>query len=135
MVIALSLVFWVIDTPLISTWYQTLPLLIVAYVLHFGAQATRAARVAVDAAPRRMSDVAATLGASRTRRFVSVELPLMTPGLLAGAGLVMLSTMKELPATLLLAPIGFDTLATEIWNAATPGLSHKVLLRASCLSL
>lgn len=120
-VIALSLVFWVIDTPLISTWYQTLPLLIVAYVLHFGAQATRAARVAVDAAPRRMSDVAATLGASRTRRFVSVELPLMTPGLLAGAGLVMLSTMKELPATLLLAPIGFDTLATEIWNAGDSG--------------
>lgn len=120
-VIALSLVFWAIDAPLISAWYQTLPLLIVAYVLHFGAQATRAARVAVDAAPRRMSDAAATLGASRTRRFVSVELPLMMPGLLAGAGLVMLSTMKELPATLLLAPIGFDTLATEIWNAGDSG--------------
>ena len=57
----------------------------------------------------------------RVRRFVSVELPLMTPGLLAGAGLVMLSTMKELPATLLLAPIGFDTLATEIWNAGDSG--------------
>ena len=120
-VIALSLVFWAIDTPLISAWYQTLPLLVVAYVLHFGAQATRAARVAVDATPRRMSDVAATLGASRTRRFFSVELPLMLPGLLAGAGLVMLSTMKELPATLLLAPIGFDTLATEIWNAGDAG--------------
>ncbi|MDG1368446.1 MAG: iron ABC transporter permease, partial [Acidimicrobiales bacterium] len=63
-VIALSLVFWAIDAPLISAWYQTLPLLIVAYVLHFGAQATRAARVAVDAAPRRMSDAAATLGES-----------------------------------------------------------------------
>jgi len=120
-VIALSLVFWAIDAPVISSWYQTLPLLIVAYVLHFGAQATRAARVAVDAAPRRMSDAAATLGAGRVRRFVSIELPLMMPGLLAGAGLVMLSTMKELPATLLLAPIGFDTLATEIWGAGDAG--------------
>ena len=91
------------------------------FVLHFGAQATRAARVAVDAAPRRLGDAASTLGAGRVRRFVSVELPLMTPGLLAGAGLVMLSTMKELPATLLLAPIGFDTLATEIWNAGDSG--------------
>lgn len=120
-VIALSLVFWAIDAPIISNWYQTLPLLIVAYVLHFGAQATRAARVAVDAAPRRLGDAASTLGAGRIRRFVSVELPLMMPGLLAGAGLVMLSTMKELPATLLLAPIGFDTLATEIWNAGDSG--------------
>ena len=120
-VTALSLVFWAIDAPLISAWYQTVPLLIVAYVLHFGAQATRAARVAVEAAPRRMGDAAATLGAGRVRRFTSVELPLMLPGLLAGAGLVMLSTMKELPATLLLAPVGCETLATEIWGSGDAG--------------
>ena len=45
----------------------------------------------------------------------------MLPGLAAGAGLVLLSTMKELPATLLLAPTGFDTLATRIWSAAEEG--------------
>ena len=39
----------------------------------------------------------------------------MLPGLAAGGGLVLLSTMKELPATLLLAPPGFQTLATRIW--------------------
>jgi len=120
-VIALSLVFWAVDTPIIDRWYQTLPLLIIAYVLHFGAQATRASQVAVDAVPQRLGDAAATLGAGRARRFFSVEVPLMTPGLLAGAGLVMLSTMKELPATLLLRPIGFDTLATEIWGAGERG--------------
>ena len=120
-VIALSLVFWIIDAPIVDRWYQTLPLLILAYVLHFGAQATRAAHVAVEAVPRRLGDAAATLGAGRTRRFLTVELPLMTPGLLAGAGLVMLSTMKELPATLLLAPtVGFDTLATDIWHGHRP---------------
>ncbi|NCG22931.1 MAG: ABC transporter permease subunit [Actinobacteria bacterium] len=135
-VIALSLVFWAIDAPLISRWYQTLPLLIIAYVLHFGAQATRAAQVAVDAVPRRLGDAAATLGAGRPRRFFSVEIPLMTPGLLAGAGLVMLSTMKELPATLLLAPIGFDTLATEIWGAGDRGaLSQGALARLMLVAL
>jgi iron(III) transport system permease protein len=120
-VTALSLVFWAIDAPILQRWYQTLPLLILAYVLHLGAQATRAAQVAVAAVPERLGDAAATLGARRTRRLLTVELPLMAPGLLAGAGLVMLSTMKELPATLLLAPIGFDTLATEIWGASDRG--------------
>ncbi len=56
--------------------------------------------------PRRLDDAARTLGADRWRRLRSVELPLMLPGLVAGAGLVLLSTMKELPATLLLRPTG-----------------------------
>lgn len=138
-VIALSIVFWVLEAPIVSSLYQTLPLLILAYVLHFGAQATRAAQVAVAAVPTRVSDAARLLGASRIRRFLSVELPLMRSGLLAGAGLVLLSTMKELPATLLLAPIGFDTLATEIWSAgesgalAQAGLASLVLVAVSAV--
>ena len=42
-------------------------------------------------------------------------------GVLAGAALVLLPAMKELPATHLLRPIGFDTLATEIWTLTTVG--------------
>ena len=63
----------------------------------------------------------------------------MLPGLLAGAGLVLLSTMKELPATLLLAPTGFQTLATDIWDAtetgalAQAGLASLVLVALSAL--
>ena len=49
------------------------------------------------------------------RRLATVDLPLMLPGLAAGGGLVLLSTMKELPITLLSAPIGFETLTTRIW--------------------
>ena len=41
--------------------------------------------------------------------------------MLAGAALVFLHALKELPATLLLAPIGFETLATEIWRQTTIG--------------
>lgn len=121
LVIALALVFGVLETPFLGGLYQTLPMLIGAYVLHFGAQATKASQVAVTAIPGNVSDAARALGAGRLRRLVQIDVPLMTPSLLAGAGLVLLSTMKELPATLLLAPAEFDTLATEIWGATEVG--------------
>jgi iron(III) transport system permease protein len=106
-------------------------------VVHFGAQALGAADVAVGSVPRRLDDAARSLGAGRVRRFLTVDLPLVLPGLAAGFGLVMLSTMKELPATLLLAPIGFETLATRIWFAtenvrlAEAGLAGLVLVAVS----
>ena len=111
--IALAVVFWTVGTPL----YQTELLLVMAYVVHFGAQSLRAADVAVASVPNRLDEAARTLGASRWRRLRTVDLPLMAPGLLAGGGLVLLSVMKELPATLLLSPNGFRTLATTAWDA------------------
>ncbi len=138
-VVALAFVFWVLGSPALVGLYQTLPLLILAYVIHFGAQATRASAVAVSAVPQRLDDAARTLGASRLRRMATIEAPLMAPGLLAAAGLVLLSTMKELPATLLLSPTGFNTLATEIWASmetvsyAQAGLESLVLLAVSAL--
>ncbi|HTI32462.1 MAG TPA: ABC transporter permease subunit, partial [Miltoncostaea sp.] len=83
-----------------------------------GALALGPARVAVTSVPRRLDDAARTLGRGRVSRLVTVELPLMAPGLAAAAGLVLLSAMKELPVTLLLAPAGFPTLATRVWSAA-----------------
>jgi iron(III) transport system permease protein len=114
--VALALVFWTIDAPRpFSSAYQTLPLLVFAYVVHFGAQTLRTAQVAVAGVPPSLEEAARSLGAGRRRRWLRVELPLATPALLAGAGLVLLSTMKELPVTLLLAPAGFQTLATKVW--------------------
>jgi len=116
LVVALSLVFWTLHASPFEFLIGSMPVLVFAYVVHFGAQAVRTAQVAVDAVPNRMEDAARLLGAGRLRRLATVELPLMLPGLTAGAGLVMLSTMKELPATLLASPIGFRTLATQIWG-------------------
>ena len=48
--------------------------------------------------------------------YLRVTLPLMAPGVGAGALLVMLTVIKELPATLMLRPTGFDTLATRLWT-------------------
>jgi iron(III) transport system permease protein len=118
LIVALSLVFWTLSGPSwTSSLYQTVPLLLVAYVVHFGAQAMRSSQVAVAGVPRRLDDAARSLGATRSRRFRSIELPLMLPGLLAGGGLVLLSVMKELPATLLLRPTSIDTLAVRVWRA------------------
>ncbi|MGQ0742829.1 MAG: ABC transporter permease [Acidimicrobiales bacterium] len=139
LVVALALGFWALQAPVWLGLYQSLPLLIVAYVVHFGAQGLRVAEVAVAGVSSRLGEAASVLGASPTRRLASVELPLMLPGLAAGAGLVLLSTMKELPATLLLSPTGYSTLATKIWNAAEDGflaemgLASLVLLSISGL--
>jgi len=127
LVVALALVFWAIRAPsVLSGVYQTFPLLILAYVLHFGTQSMTSSQAAIADLPPDLAEAAHALGAGPVRRFVSIDLPLIAPGLLAGAGLVMLSTLKELPATLLLAPIGFQTLATKIWGAAEDGFFAEV---------
>ncbi len=135
LVVALSLVFWTLNAPGVGALYQTIPILIFAYVVHFGAQSMRAGQVAVGGIPARLDDVARTLGAGRVRRFFTVEVPIMLPGLLAGAGLVLLSTMKELPATLLLRPTNFETLAVRIWDAQEGGFLGEVGLAATVLVL
>jgi len=133
LVIALSVVFMALRVDALNWLYQTMPLLIFAYVVHFGAQALRTAEVAVSAADRRLDEAASTLGASAPRRFLRIDLPIMAPVLSAGGGLVMLSTMKELPATLLAAPIGFDTLATRVWNATEDGFLADAALASLIL--
>lgn len=134
LVVALAIAFWAVRAPgPLGGLYQTFPLLILGYVLHFGAQALGPSQAAIRAVPRRLDEAASTLGAPARRRFVTIELPLMAPGLLAGAGLVLLSTLKELPATLILAPIGFETLATRIWGAAEDGFFAEVGITALVL--
>ena len=60
--------------------------------------------------------MARSLGAGPVAAFIRVTVPIAAPGLLAGLALTMLAAVKELPATLLLRPTGFETLSTEIWT-------------------
>jgi iron(III) transport system permease protein len=133
LVLALSIVFFILQSPFSDRLYQTYALLVFAYAVHFGSQGLRASQVAVGGVPRRLENAAQSLGAGRARRLATVHLPLMRPGLLAGGGLVLLSTMKELPATLVLAPPGTDTLATRIWGATTDGFFAEAGLAALAL--
>ncbi|HET9516857.1 MAG TPA: iron ABC transporter permease [Actinoplanes sp.] len=135
-VIGLSLVFFGVNVayPL----YQTRWLLTLAYAALFLPLAVAAVSAAAAQAPPVLEDVARSLGRAPLRVFTSVTVPLTAPGIAAGAALVFLTCMKELPATLLLRPTGMDTLATELWThssvaayaAATPYAALLVALSA-----
>lgn len=126
LVVALSLVFWALNTPVLNRLYQTLPLLIGAYVIHFGSQALGACEQAVRSVPQSLRESSQLLERSTPERLWRIDYPMMRPSLVSGAGLVLLSTAKELPATLLLAPIGFDSLATDIWQSFEDGFYAEV---------
>jgi len=121
LVIALALAVFTLNTPVLKGLYQTSALLIIAYVIHFGSQALASTESAVRAIPHALRESSRLLESNPIRRFFQVDFALMRPGLVAGGGLVMLSTLKELPATLLLSPIGFSTLTTEIWSSYEEG--------------
>ena len=139
LVIALALAVIALNAPGIGWLYQSLALLIIGYIIHFGSQALASTEQAVRAVPERVREQARLLEPSAARRAVLVDLPMMRPGLLSGAGLVMLATLKELPATLLLSPIGFSSLATEIWGGfgegfyAETGVASLLLITVSAL--
>ncbi len=99
-----------------NTFKNSMAILIFSYTIRFAALAMGTALLAVRAVPDRLRDASQTLGADSRRRFRTVELPLMRPGLLAAGGLVLLSTMKELPISLLLSPFEFETLSTRIFG-------------------
>ncbi|MFK8023689.1 MAG: ABC transporter permease [Ilumatobacter sp.] len=139
LVIALSLAVLALNVTGLGWLYQSIGLLILGYVIHFGSQALASAEQAVRAVPDRVREQAQLLEPSPVRRVFSIELPLMRPGLVAGGGLVMLATAKELPATLLLAPLGFSTLATDIWSGfgegfyAETGVASLTLISVSAV--
>lgn len=99
--------------------YQSVWLLALGYATLFLPLAVAGISGAAAQAPRLLEEVGQSLGRSRAQVFLRVTLPLTMPGIGAGAALVFLTIMKELPATLMLRPTGMDTLATRLWSATT----------------
>jgi len=119
LVIALALVFFGIR--LASPIYQETPLLVIAYVALFLPLAVGAVRASVAQSSPELEEAARSLGDSARTSLRRVTLPLALPGIGAGSALVILATIKELPATILLRPTGSDTLATQLWTATSVG--------------
>jgi iron(III) transport system permease protein len=113
-VVALALVF--LSNRLLPQIYQTSLLVLIAYMILFLPNAIAAMQTPISQAPRSLDEIAASLGASRLQTIRRVIVPIAGPGILAGAALVSLSVLKELPATLLLRETGVETLATRLWN-------------------
>lgn len=140
-VIALALVFF--GASYAPAIYQTLPLLLAGYVILFIPQAVGATRASLLQIPSTLEEAGRSLGQPPLQVLRRITLPLLRPGLAAGAALVFLTCMKELPLTLILSPLGFRTLATGVWaniseaffaQAAAPALL-LVLLSSLPLAL
>ncbi|WP_298820793.1 ABC transporter permease [Chloroflexus sp.] len=119
-VVALALVFF--GAQYLPWLYQTLPMLLIGLAIRFLPQAIGSIRTTLQQMNPRVEDAARSLGRSPLAVFAGITLPLMTPGLLSAAALVFLTSIKELPTTLLLSPTGFPTLATRIWSATSEAM-------------
>ena len=115
--------------------YQTVWMLVIAYVVLFLPQAIGAQRASLLQVDADVDAAARTLGASPGAVVRRVLLPLSRSGMVGGATLVFLTIVKELPATLLLAPTGFSTLATRVWSATDEAFYTRAALPAMLLVL
>jgi iron(III) transport system permease protein len=106
-----------------------------AYLVRFLALAWGAIESSLMRVPRELDDAARGLGADRLDLIARVHVPLMRTGLITAALLVFTEVMKELPATLLLRPLGGDTLAVAVWQATTESLFKTAALPALLIVL
>jgi iron(III) transport system permease protein len=136
-VVAISLVFW--GANYLPWLYQTLPMLVLAYLVMFLPQAIGNIRSSLLQVNPRLEESARSLGKTPWQTLKQVTFPLLRPGLISGTVLVFLTATKELPATLLLAPIGFNTLAVHIWKATedvsyTEAAAGALVMLVVCIS-
>jgi iron(III) transport system permease protein len=119
-IVALALV--AISTRWVEPLYGTLALLVAAYVIRFLPQAIQGEEAGLQQIGPNLVEAARGLGASGRQAMWRVVLPLMRPSLAAAWAVVFLTVVKELPATLILRPLGFDTLPVRVWVPAHDAL-------------
>ncbi len=121
-IVALGIIF--VFNQYIPWLYNTIALLFFAYVVRFLPQAMQAGEASLNLVSPSIDEAAQGLGYSPLKVMLKVIIPLILPGILAGGALVFVSSIKELPATLLLRPPGFDTLAIRVWTEASEAVYY-----------
>lgn len=106
-----------------------------AYVVRFLAMAVGAAEAGFSRIPRSFDQAARSLGQNVTGTLRHVHLPLSTTSLAAAGLLIFVDCMKELPATLLLRPLNFETLATHLYGEAARGTYEEASVAALAIVL
>jgi iron(III) transport system permease protein len=99
--------------------YGTVVVLIVAYIVHFLPAGLQSMEPAIQQVTPNLEEAARSLGLGLFQTIRKVTLPLVRTGFIVAWVLMFLQSMKELPATLLLRPVGFDTLAVRVWLEAS----------------
>jgi iron(III) transport system permease protein len=112
---------------------STLLALWLALVVRFARVGIGAAESALAQLRGSVLEAAQGLEPSRWRRVARVHLPLLRPGIAVGLLLAFVECAKELPATLMLRPLGWDTLAVKVFNATSEGLWTQAALPALVL--
>ncbi|WP_051329148.1 ABC transporter permease [Geminicoccus roseus] len=95
--------------------------LVYAYGARFMAIAAGGIEAGLSRIPPSFDQAARMLGRTPAGAMRAIHLPLVRPALLTAALLVFVDCMKELPATLLLRPLGFETLSTHLYGEAARG--------------
>ncbi|MFY3334410.1 ABC transporter permease [Achromobacter xylosoxidans] len=109
--------------------------LVCAYAFRFLAISTGALEAGLARIPPSLEQASRLLGESSAGTLRRVHLPLLRPALAASALLVFVDAMKELPATLLLRPMNFDTLATWLYAEAARGTYEEGAVAALAIVL
>jgi len=109
--------------------------LIYAYAVRFLAISAGAAEAGFSRIPISFDQAARSLGQNATGTFRNVHLPLSKTAVAAAGLLVFVDCMKELPATLLLRPLNFETLATHLYGEAARGTYEEASIAALAIVL
>lgn len=126
LVVALALVF--LGIRLVPWAYQSLGMAVFALVVIYVPLAIGALRASMLQVSPSLEDAARGMGRGSIGVLVTITAPLVRPGVLAAATLVYIGAIKELPAMLLLAPTGYDTLATMIWSETSRSVFEAAAL-------
>lgn len=110
--------------------YGGLILLIIAYIIRFIPITLQSLESSMSAVSNSLEDASRTLGAGPWKTIGRVILPLIKPGMITGGVIVFVDCMKELPATLMLRPVAFDTLSVRVWMDASEALWEMAALPA-----
>jgi iron(III) transport system permease protein len=109
--------------------------LLLAYIIRFMAVAFGPIDNGFQRIKPSIPEAAKTLGANSQRLLFRIYLPMLRPGLLTAMLMVLVDVMKEMPATLLLRPFGWDTLAVRIYEMTSEGEWERAALPAVMLVL
>ncbi|WP_420846258.1 ABC transporter permease [Microvirga brassicacearum] len=104
--------------------------LVIAYTARFLAISVGGIEAGFTRVPASLDDASRTLGKSAGSTLSRVHLPLIRPAVAAAALLVFVDIMKELPVTLLLRPLNFETLATHLYGEAARGTYEEAAIAA-----
>ncbi|KAB0547802.1 iron ABC transporter permease [Pseudomonas argentinensis] len=143
--VAIMLAFSRLDNGLViplSTWLGgagkalllgSLGALLLAYLIRFLAVAYGPLEASLARVRPSLAQASRSLGVGGVALFVRVYLPLLMPGVLSAALLVFVDVLKEMPATLLMRPFGWDTLAVRIFEMTSEGEWARAALPALTL--